>query len=61
MQSIIVKTFTFNLSDSTITPTLNKINFKGYPVDVKRQIDSTIKMNSLRNSNKEAWIKSWGQ
>lgn len=56
--SVEVATYNFHLNDSTITKTTNTVNFTGNSSDVKRQVDSTKNRNTVRNSNKEAWLRS---
>lgn len=59
--SVEVATYHFHLNDSTITKTTNTVNFTGNGSDVKRQVDSTKNRNTVRNSNKEAWLRSWNK
>jgi len=57
--SIKVVSYTFNLSDSTVTRNIETATFKGEASVVKRQIDSVQERNGNRMSDKEAWLKSW--
>jgi RHS repeat-associated protein len=59
--SVEIATYHFHLNDSTVTKSTNTVNFSGTASDVKRQVDSTNNRNENRNSDKEAWLSSWGK
>ena len=59
--SIKVVIYTFHLNDSTVTKNTNTVNLKGTASNTKRQVDSINNRNNATDTDKSAWLSSWGK